>query len=77
MTHYTTELEEVKGFMNLINVSQLNELAKESYMLIDIRDEGSIFYGLIPGAINIPVEKLERDAEKYLECIDANVNIKM
>lgn len=70
MTHYTTELEEVKGFMNLINVSQLNELAKESYMLIDIRDEGSIFYGLIPGAINIPVEKLERDAEKYLECID-------
>ena len=37
MTHYTTELEEVKGFMNLINVSQLNELAKESYMLIDKR----------------------------------------
>ncbi len=56
--------------MNFINVSQLNEMAKESYDLIDIRDAGSVIYGLIPGAINIPVEELKNDAEKYLESID-------
>ncbi|MGN0317442.1 MAG: ATP-binding protein [Lachnospira sp.] len=56
--------------MNLINISQLNELPKESYVLIDIRDEGSILYGMIPGAVSIPVEELQRDTEKYLGCID-------
>lgn len=61
--------------MNEINVSYLSEMAQEAYALIDIRDVGSVFYGLIPGAINIPVEELERNAEQYLEGIDKQKKI--
>ena len=56
--------------MNIINISQLSEMQKESYVLIDIRDEGSILYGLIPGAISIPAEELKQDTQKYLDSID-------
>ena len=56
--------------MNVINISQLSEMQKESYVLIDIRDEGSILYGLIPGAISIPAEELKQDTQKYLDSID-------
>lgn len=56
--------------MNEINVSQLAKLPKESYELIDIRDEGSVQYGIIPGAIHVPIEELERKTETYLDKID-------
>lgn len=56
--------------MNVINISQLSEMQKESYVLIDIRDEGSILYGVIPGAISIPAEELKQDTQKYLDSID-------
>ena len=56
--------------MNIINISQLSEMQKESYGLIDIRDEGSILYGVIPGAISIPAEELKQDTQKYLDSID-------
>ena len=56
--------------MNIINISQLSEMQKESYVLIDIRDEGSILYGVIPGAISIPAEELKQDTQKYLDSID-------
>ena len=35
------------------------ELPKDSYELIDIRDEGLIAYGMIPGAIHIFIDDLE------------------
>ena len=56
--------------MNEINVSQLAKLPKESYELIDIRDEGSVQYGIIPDAIHVPIEELERKTETYLDKID-------
>ena len=56
--------------MQEITVSQLNEMPKEAYELIDIRDEGSILYGIIPGAVSIQTEELEEDAEKYIGAID-------
>lgn len=56
--------------MQEITVSQLNEMPKEAYELIDIRDEGSILYGIIPGAVPIQPEELEEDAEKYIGAID-------
>ena len=56
--------------MNEINVSQLAKLPKESYELIDIRDEGSVPYGIIPGAIHVPIEELERETGTYLDKID-------
>ena len=53
-----------------IDVSQISEMPEESYAFIDIRDAGSILYGMIPGAINIPAEELESNAEACLEKID-------
>ncbi len=56
--------------MNEISVAQLNAMDKNSYSLIDIRDEGSVLYGIIPDAITIQAEELEKNAEKYMENID-------
>lgn len=56
--------------MNEINVSQLAKLSKESYEIIDIRDEGSVLYGMIPGAVHISVEELVYNIETYLDKID-------
>lgn len=56
--------------MNEIKVSQLAKLPKESYEIIDIRDEGSVLYGIIPDAIHIPAEELESKTEIYLDKID-------
>lgn len=47
--------------MKEISVEELKRLSDEEYVLIDIRDEGSIIYGGIQGAINIPAPRfLER-----------------
>jgi tRNA(Ile)-lysidine synthase TilS/MesJ/rhodanese-related sulfurtransferase len=39
--------------MNDITLEELNKLPGDSYELIDIRDEGLISYGMIPGAVAI------------------------
>lgn len=56
--------------MNEINISQLKEMPKESYILIDIRDAGSVLYGMIPGAVNIPAEELESNPEIHLKHLE-------
>ena len=38
--------------MKEITYDELKRLPKDSYELIDIRDEGLVAYGMIPGAIN-------------------------
>ncbi len=45
--------------MKEITIDELNKMAKDSYVLIDIRDEGLTEYGMIPGAVNIPREELD------------------
>ena len=49
--------------MKEITYNELRNLSKDSYELIDIRDEGLVAYGMIPGAINIYVEDLETSKE--------------
>lgn len=63
------------SFMREIDVSQLNDMEKDSYILIDLRDEGSILYGMIPGARHIPAEKLKGDVENYMASMDAQKKI--
>ncbi|HIU77067.1 MAG TPA: ATPase [Candidatus Pelethocola excrementipullorum] len=43
-----------------ITVEELNNLEKDGYVLVDIRDEQTYLYGFIPGAINIIREDLEQ-----------------
>ena len=45
--------------MKEITYNELRELPENSYELIDIRDDGLIAYGTIPGAIHIFIEDLE------------------
>lgn len=44
--------------MNEITYEELQTWPKDSYVLIDIRDEASVAYGTIPGSVSIPAEKL-------------------
>ena len=46
--------------MKEITYDELMKLPKYSYELIDIRDEGLTAYGMIPGAIHIFIDDLER-----------------
>ena len=45
--------------MKEITYDELKELDKNSYELIDIRDDGLTEYGMIPGAIHIFIDDLE------------------
>ncbi len=45
--------------MEEITFEDLKKWQKNSYVLIDIRDEGLVSYGMIPGAVHIPVDELE------------------
>ena len=61
--------------MNHISIAQLDLLPEESYVLIDIRDAGSIAYGMMPGAIHIPLEDLMSNTNTCLQQIDQTKKI--
>ena len=42
--------------MREITCDELRALPEETYKLIDIRDEGLMAYGIIPGAVSVPTE---------------------
>jgi Predicted ATPase of the PP-loop superfamily implicated in cell cycle control len=44
--------------MNEVKIEELKKWPKDSYTLIDIRDEGLVAYGMIQGAVHIPEEEL-------------------
>lgn len=52
--------------MKEITIEELSAMPKESFVLIDIRDEGIASYGMIPGAVNIPADKLENEHNRQL-----------
>lgn len=50
--------------MNEITYQKLQSMLKPAYQLVDIRDHTAVNYGMIPGAIHIPMEELkDRKAE--------------
>ncbi|MCR5836452.1 MAG: ATPase [Lachnospiraceae bacterium] len=50
--------------MKEISVKELEREDKDSYILVDIRDEGSVLYGMMPNAISIPTEQFENNMEE-------------
>lgn len=52
--------------MKEITVKEMKNRPDDSYQLIDIRDEGSIMYGMIAGAVNIPYSLFAEDTETCL-----------
>lgn len=49
--------------MKEITYDELKELKKDSYVLVDIRDEGLVSYGMIRGAINVYLEDIDESKE--------------
>lgn len=53
--------------MKEITMSELIQLPEQSYILVDIRDESSIQYGMIPEAIHVPFRNLLSKPEVFIE----------
>lgn len=53
--------------MKEITYDEMNSLSEDSYVLIDIRDEGLAAYGMIPKAVHISLAELEagRDLSEF------------
>ena len=61
--------------MKEISYKELMELSKDSYILVDTRNEGSLKYGMIPGAISITHELFEKDLEGVCNRLDKSKQI--
>ena len=61
--------------MKEISYKELTELAEGSYVLVDIRNEGSLKYGMIPNAISITHELFETDFEDVVNRLDKSKKI--
>lgn len=53
--------------MKETNITELKNALEDSFQLVDIRDEGSVIYGMIPGAMHMAFSKFENDIE---DCVD-------
>ena len=50
--------------MKEITYEEMKALREDSFQLIDIRDEGTVAYGMIPGALNFTKEELEENSDE-------------
>ncbi len=55
--------------MKEIKVEEVRMMPRDSYELIDIRDDGLVAYGMIPEAIHISRDELEKDTNSKLDAI--------
>lgn len=53
--------------MKEITLAELRQLPEDSYILIDIRDEGSVIYGTMPDAIHMAEKRFSMDIEACLQ----------
>ena len=53
--------------MKEISIEELNTWPEGTYELIDIRDDDLVSYGMIPGAVHIPIDTLCENASAELE----------
>ncbi|WP_026659036.1 rhodanese-like domain-containing protein [Butyrivibrio sp. AC2005] len=60
--------------MKEITYEELLKMPKDSFELVDIRDEGLVLYGMIPGAVNISLEELEFVEANIFKSVE-NVNL--
>lgn len=58
--------------MKEITIEELKTWPKDSYKLIDIRDEGLVIYGMMPGAVHIPAETIDEDKSSELKELAKN-----
>lgn len=61
--------------MKEITYKELLELPEGSYILVDIRNEGSLKYGMIPGAVSTTHELFETDMDGVVSRLDKSKQI--
>ena len=61
--------------MKEITISQLKERNSSEYQLVDIRDEGSVIYGKMPGAVNISAALFEEEPDAAIAKLDGSREI--
>lgn len=61
--------------MKEISIDELNNYPEENLQLIDIRDEGSIIYGMMPGAANISFAEFSDDNENWISKLNKDKKI--
>lgn len=61
--------------MKEITINELREYPKEAIQLVDIRDEGSTVYGMIPGAINYVFSESINDDRSWEAILHNNQKI--
>ncbi len=60
--------------MKEIKVEEVRMMPRDSYELIDIRDDGLVAYGMIPEAIHISRDELEKDTNSKLDAYGKDVS---
>ena len=58
-----------------LTYKELTQLPEGSYILVDTRNEGSLKYGMIPGAVSITHELFETDFDGVVARLDKNKKI--
>ena len=58
--------------MQEITLEELKKLQKDSYLFVDIRDEGARSYGMIPGAVAVSFDAAYEDVERAIEGLPAD-----
>lgn len=61
--------------MKEISISKWMQLPESSYILVDIRDPGSVLYGSIPGAVHFPYKNLQSEPEELIREISKEKKI--
>ena len=61
--------------MNEISVTKLNKMPQDSYVLVDVRSESLADYGMMPGAIWVSAEDIEKGNIEKIENIPADKKI--
>lgn len=62
------KIEDMENIQNMeITYEQLKQIEKDTYILIDTRDESAVNYGMLPGAVHIPQEQLSEEKLSRLE----------
>lgn len=61
--------------MKELTINELNKYPEEDLQLVDIRDEGSVIYGMMPGAIHITISEFSNDSENWVDKLNKDKKI--
>lgn len=61
--------------MKEISLDEMRQLPEGSYKLIDVRDEALALYGMLPGAVRLDVDELEKEESAFISEIPKDMKL--